>query len=90
MMKKIPAHFEPEFLMSFNMKNILLISSIAVLNLNGSTLKKSDVYLCDSPGGKKYHYSKNCRGLSNCKHVIITVSLKKAQTLGKTLCGFED
>ncbi|WP_262147989.1 hypothetical protein [Chryseobacterium foetidum] len=72
------------------MKNILLVTLVAILNLNGSTLKKSDVYLCDSPDGKKYHYTKNCRGLSNCKHEIIKVSLKKAQTLGKTLCGWED
>lgn len=72
------------------MKNILLVFIVAVLNLNGSTLKKSDVYLCDSRGGKKYHYSKNCRGLSNCKHEIIKVNLKKAQTLGKTLCSWEE
>ena len=71
------------------MKNILLISLSVVLNLNGTAIKNSDVYLCDSPGGKKYHYSKNCRGLSNCKHEIIKVSLKKAQSLGKTLCGNE-
>ncbi|KQS92768.1 hypothetical protein [Chryseobacterium sp. Leaf394] len=72
------------------MKNILLISFVAILNLNGTSVIKSDVYLCDSPGGKKYHYNKSCRGLSNCKHEIIKVSLKKAQNLGKTLCGFED
>ena len=71
------------------MKNILLISLSVVLNLNGTAIKNSDVYLCDSSGGKKYHYSKNCRGLSNCKHEIIKVSLKKAQSLGKTLCGNE-
>ncbi|MBD8081879.1 hypothetical protein IC610_05495 [Chryseobacterium sp. GCR10] len=69
---------------------MLLVSFAVILNLTGSTIKKSDVYLCDSPGGKKYHYDKSCRGLSNCKHEIIKVSLKKAQTLGKTLCGFED
>lgn len=72
------------------MKNILLISFVAILNLNGTSITKSDVYLCDSPGGKKYHYNKSCRGLSNCKHEIIKVTLKKAQTLGKTLCGYED
>lgn len=72
------------------MKNILLISFVAILNLNGTAVIESDVYLCDSAGGKKYHYSKNCRGLSSCKHAIIKVSLKKAQTLGKTLCGWEE
>ncbi|PQA92805.1 hypothetical protein B0A70_10495 [Chryseobacterium piscicola] len=72
------------------MKNSVLIFFIFILYFNGTSLKKSDVYLCDSTGGKKYHYSKDCRGLSSCKHEIIKVSLKKAQTLGKTLCGWED
>lgn len=72
------------------MRNMILISLTILLNLNGTSIKVSDVYLCDSSGGKKYHYSKNCRGLSNCKHEIIKVSLKKALTLGKTLCGYED
>ncbi|CAD7813972.1 hypothetical protein CHRY9390_02737 [Chryseobacterium aquaeductus] len=72
------------------MKNLLLISFTLFLNLNEIAKAKSDVYLCDSNGGKKYHYTKNCRGLSNCKHEIIKVSLKKAQTLGKTLCVWED
>jgi hypothetical protein len=72
------------------MRNLLLISFTLFLNLHEITLAKYDVYLCNSIGGKKYHYTKNCRGLSNCKHDIISVSLKKAQTLGKTLCGWED
>lgn len=72
------------------MKTILLILLTIILNFNENSLKHSDVYLCDSAGGKKYHYSKNCRGLSSCKHDIIKVSLKKAQTLGKTLCGWEE
>lgn len=49
-----------------------------------------DVYVCDSEGGKKYHYTKNCRGLSNCEHTIIKVTLSEAKERGKTLCGWED
>jgi len=72
------------------MRNLFLILLILFLNLNETiAIAKSDVYLCDSNGGKKYHYTKNCCGLSNCKHEIIKISLKKAQTLGKTLCGWE-
>ncbi|KLT64786.1 MULTISPECIES: hypothetical protein [Pedobacter] len=47
------------------------------------------VYLCDSEGGKKYHYTTSCRGLSNCQHKIIKVTLEKAKSQGKTLCGWE-
>lgn len=51
---------------------------------------ETSVYLCDSSGGKKYHLKENCRGLSNCKHEIIKVTLQEAQKRGKTLCGYED
>ena len=51
---------------------------------------QSNVYLCDSAGGKKCHLTRNCRGLSNCRHEVVKVTLKKAQSLGKTLCGHED
>lgn len=71
------------------MKQILLIFLMIILNWQGSIPKNSDVFLCNSSGGKKYHYSKNCRGLSNCKAEIIKVSLEKAQNLGKGLCGWE-
>ncbi|HLV24212.1 MAG TPA: hypothetical protein VKY36_05490 [Moheibacter sp.] len=51
---------------------------------------QTSVYLCDSSGGKKYHFRENCRGLSNCQHKIIKVSLEEARKRGKTLCGWED
>ncbi|RZK52827.1 MAG: hypothetical protein EOO87_14370 [Pedobacter sp.] len=51
--------------------------------------QQTEVYLCDSPNGKKYHYKQNCRGLSNCSYKTIKVSLEKAKKMGKTLCGWE-
>lgn len=51
---------------------------------------QTSVYLCDSSDGKKYHFRENCRGLSNCQHKIIKVSLEEAKKRGKTLCGWED
>ncbi len=72
------------------MKATLFIFLTIILNGQGLILTNSDVYLCDSNGGKKYHYTKNCRGLSNCDHEIIKVNLKKAQDLGKELCGWEN
>ena len=47
------------------------------------------VYLCNNGGGKKYHLSSNCRGLSNCSHKLISISLNKARDQGKTLCKWE-
>ena len=88
MKKKIPV-LQPELNFPI-MKKIILISSVILLNWQGTAYYKSDVYLCDSSGGKKYHYSKNCRGLSNCQHKIIKMSLQKAKSLGKDLCGWED
>ena len=72
------------------MKNILLISSVILFNLQGTTIYKSEVFLCNSSGGKKYHFSENCRGLASCKHEIIKVNLQKAKSMGKDLCGWGD
>jgi hypothetical protein len=47
------------------------------------------VYLCDSPGGKKYHYSDHCRGLSNCSHRLIKTTVDEAKKRGKTVCLWE-
>lgn len=72
------------------MKKPLLLFLTIILNWQGTVVTKTDVYLCNSTGGKKYHYSKTCRGLSNCKAEIIKVSIQKAKTSGKELCGWED
>jgi hypothetical protein len=47
------------------------------------------VYICDSSHAKKYHLSKNCKGLSTCQHIIRKITLEQAQKSGKTLCGWE-
>lgn len=49
-----------------------------------------DVYICDSKSGKKYHFTKTCRGLNACKASIKKLSLTDAKKLGKDLCGWED
>jgi len=49
------------------------------------------VYICTGPQSKRYHYSSECRGLSNCSKKIISVSLSDAKGKYKrTLCGWED
>lgn len=77
------------------MKNFLLVSIFLILyqvtaNLpltSGSSLQGA--FICDSTGGKKYHFKKGCRGLSNCKASIKKLSIGEAKKIGKTLCGWE-
>ncbi len=54
------------------------------------TPPQTTVYICGPTGAKKYHYSQTCRGLSSCNHETVKTSLKQAQGLGLTLCGWED
>jgi hypothetical protein len=50
---------------------------------------ETTVYICNSPGAKKYHLNKNCKGLSTCQHRIVKTTLEQAKKSGKTLCGWE-
>ncbi|RYD69493.1 MAG: hypothetical protein EOP55_23870 [Sphingobacteriales bacterium] len=65
------------------------LSLILFLLANIACSETKSVYLCDSEGGKKYHFEKTCRGLSNCQHKIIETTLDKAKSQGKTRCGWE-
>ena len=56
---------------------------VSCINCNQIT-----VYICDSRGATRYHYRSNCRGLSNCKHKIVSVPLEKAMK-DRTLCKWE-
>ncbi|WP_445716511.1 hypothetical protein [Flavobacterium sp.] len=70
------------------MKKIILLLIISLLT--SFTSVESDVYICVSKGAKRYHFTKKCKGLSNCKHTIKKVTLSEAKDLGLTLCGWED
>ena len=69
---------------------ILTVIPFSSFTEKNNFVSQSSVYLCDSPNGKKYHFSRNCRGLSNCKHSIVKVTLSEAKKRGKTLCGWEN
>ncbi|MCO6148427.1 hypothetical protein [Flavobacterium sp. NRK1] len=69
------------------MKKLLLLFTFVLLT---SFSADPDVYLCNTKGGKKYHFTKDCQGLRNCKGEIIKVTLKEAKEKGKTICGYED
>ncbi|WP_228236842.1 hypothetical protein [Allomuricauda sp. M10] len=62
----------------------------ALMSFDVSVNSDTNVYICMGKGSKKYHYRKNCRGLSNCSTKINEVTLAKAKEMGRTLCGWED
>lgn len=64
--------------------------SVLVISMTPFNIATSDVYICKGAYSKKYHYSKTCRGLSNCKATIEKTTLSAAKNIGRTLCGWED
>ena len=70
------------------MKKLILLSFVLLFTSFNSV--ESDVFICVSKGAKKYHFSKSCKGLSNCKHTIKEVKISEAKEMGLTLCGWED
>lgn len=76
------------------MKKFILLISLAVLTgsatVNIPTEPFQDVFICNSKNGKKYHFTKTCRGLNACKAPIKKLTLTDAKKLGKTICGWED
>lgn len=44
------------------------------------------VYMCDSPGAKRFHASETCKGLSNCGGDIIKTSRAEAEDKWRTYC----
>ncbi len=75
---------------------LLLIALGDTVNKSETLIKDTveieitDVYICTGKYSKRYHYNKNCRGLSNCKGEIKRVYLNEAKHKGRTLCGWED
>lgn len=45
-----------------------------------------NVYICTGGSSRKYHRTKNCKGLSNCGGTIEAVSLDYAEDMGRTPC----
>ena len=66
----------------------IFLAGTAVTSFTTST--GNDVYICKGPQSKKYHYKKDCRGLSGCSTKIYAITLSEAKNLGRGLCGWED
>lgn len=74
-------------------KNIFIFAFLTygLATLPASLLDdQQEVFICPSKNGKKYHFIKTCRGLSNCQSPIKKISLTDAKRIGKTICGWED
>lgn len=69
---------------------LLPVLFLVLTSFDVSVNSDTTVYICMGKGSKKYHYRKNCRGLSNCSTKIHEVTLKKAKEMDRTLCGWED
>ncbi|MFB9843999.1 hypothetical protein [Mucilaginibacter ginsenosidivorans] len=68
------------------MKTLILLLA---LYQGGGHFRPDSVYVCDSPGAKKYHLRADCRGLGNCQHRVVKITPAEAKKRGKTLCGWE-
>lgn len=49
-------------------------------------VRERTVYICDSSSAERYHKTKDCRGLRNCRHGIKEITLAEAERLGRTPC----
>ena len=56
----------------------------------GISSKEDYVYVCLGQYAKRYHYSRSCFGLKNCRGGVKKVTLKRAQYIGRSLCKRED
>jgi len=75
---------------SYKMKTFLLL--FLLLSDCKTAITPTDntiVYICESSNGKKYHLNPNCKGLRNCSHRIVKLTLGEAKRRGKTLCHWE-
>jgi len=63
--------------------------SLLLILLVTQNPKPKTVYLCQGAQVKKYHFRKDCRGLSHCTYKINSTTQAVAEKGGKTLCGWE-
>jgi hypothetical protein len=71
------------------MKTAIFASVLYVLSSFVPLTSADTVYYCDSPGGKKFHYNKECRGLQKCTHAIRQTTVAGAEKKGLTACKLE-
>jgi hypothetical protein len=60
---------------------------ISFLLLFFSCKNNTSVMICKSSTAHAYHI-RNCKGLRSCTHEIETITLKEAEDMGRTPCGY--
>ncbi len=77
------------------MKHTFIIASALLLGLllpasasapSTSTANETYVYICTGKSAKRYHKTKDCKGLNKCKGEIKKVTLAYAESIDKTPC----
>ena len=66
---------------------LMLLAGNATTNNTVNLANETYVYICTGPKSKRYHCTKNCRGLNSCSESIEKVTLTKAKELGRDACG---
>lgn len=70
--------------------SILLFMGYLVLSSftsrDNNVQAQETVYICTGENSTKYHKSKDCSGLRNCKGSIKQISLEQAKKMGRTPC----
>lgn len=49
----------------------------------------AEVWICKSSGATRYHYNEGCGGLKRCTHTVEKTSVKQAEAVGLTACGYK-
>ena len=71
------------------MKQLLLLTSLAVMMLALPAHTSNRVYVCTGPSSKCYHIKSNCRGLSKCSREVKAVTIEEARQMGRGKpCGY--
>ena len=75
------------------MKKTILLICLGIFSLSfqekKEKKKKQKVYICNSVRSTRYHYDKDCRGLSKCKSNIKITTRVKAKKYGRISCEIE-
>lgn len=71
------------------MRKVIMLSVLLSAFLCFKEMKEKKVFICKSVKSNRYHYVKNCSGLSMCKAEIKITTKKKAEKYGRILCRIE-
>ena len=71
------------------LSTIILVAALMAATLSFNKTERN-VYICDSKNAVAYHLVRDCRGISNCKSTIVSVTENTAKGKNLHLCGWED